>query len=330
MSSIAQSPVNPNASKEAKALLEYLYSISGKQILSGQHCHPLAGSTRLPTLHRAVGHYPAVFGQDFGFSAPGSWDGIDFRQNIVNEAIRRHHEGFIITLMWHAVPPTMEEPVTFEEGIQTKLTDKEWMTMLTPETELNERWKSQVDVIAWHLKQIRNAGVPVLWRPYHEMNGNWFWWSQRTGDDGYAGLYRMLYERLTHFHKLDNLIWVYNCNEEKPGIMGYGDLYPGHDYVDVLATDVYTENFSQENYESILKVAGDKPIALGEVGPVPSLEILEKQPRWTWFMAWFELGMQYKEWEGYKKLFDHERCINHDDLSGCTVRNPQIHAPILK
>ena len=105
-------PVTPNPSREAVDLIQYIYSISGKHTLTGQHCVPLVGSTRLAAVHKQTKRYPAVFGQDFGFSAPGTWDGINFRQQIVDEAIRRHHEGFIITIMWHAVRPTEDEPVT--------------------------------------------------------------------------------------------------------------------------------------------------------------------------------------------------------------------------
>jgi len=171
------------------------HDISGKHTLAGQHCNPLVGSTRLVTVYRQTKHYPAVFGQDFGFDAPGSWDGINFRQQIVDEAIRRHQEGFIIVLMWHAVRPTEDEPVTFKESVQGKTHRQGMAGLITPGTEINERWKSQVDVIAWFLKQLQYAGVPVLWRPYHEMNGDWFWWGKKAGDNGYKKLYRMLYDR---------------------------------------------------------------------------------------------------------------------------------------
>ena len=206
-------PTAPNPAPEAVQLLDYLYSISGKHTLTGQHCIPLSGSTRLAGVEKLTGLYPVVFGQDFGFSAAGTWDGINFRQQIVDEAIRRHNDGFIITLMWHAVRPIEDEPVTFEKSILGKLTDPEWHDLLTTGTEVHERWKSQVDVIAFFLKQLREAGVPVLWRPYHEMNGGWFWWGRKTGEMGYRKLYRMLFERLTHFHKLNNLLWVFNANE---------------------------------------------------------------------------------------------------------------------
>ena len=126
-----QKPVTPGSSPEARQLLEYIYSISGKQTLSGQHCAPLVGSTRLSVAHRNNGHYPAVFGQDFGFSYPGYWDGINYRQRIVDEAISRHEEGFIITIMWHAVPPNQDEPVSFRESIQSDLTEQEWKDLVT-------------------------------------------------------------------------------------------------------------------------------------------------------------------------------------------------------
>jgi mannan endo-1,4-beta-mannosidase len=80
----AQKPVNPDASPEAVQLLDYLYSISGKKILTGQHCAPLLGSTRLPVVHPRFGKYPALFGQDFGFSYPGYWDGFRSSHEVYN------------------------------------------------------------------------------------------------------------------------------------------------------------------------------------------------------------------------------------------------------
>jgi len=323
-------PVNPNASPEAVELLNYIYSISGKHTLSGQQNEPLFGSIKLPAWHKHLGIYPAVFGQDFGFSPPGTWDGINYRQRIVDEAIRRHEEGFIITLMWHAVRPIEDEPVEFSESIQGELTDEEWNDLITPGTLINERWKSQVDVIAFFLKQLKNAGIPVLWRPYHEMNGPWFWWGDKKGENGYKKLYRMLYDRLVNFHGLNNLIWVFNANEVKNGVGPYADYYPGDDVVDILATDVYSEGFNQLNYDQLTKLAGDKPIALGEVGMLPPLEILQKQPRWTWFMHWFDPMNLMKERDKNMELLNSDIVINHAELPWVDVKDPKIHYPVLK
>ena len=324
-----QTPVTPQASPEASELLNYIYSISGKQTLSGQHCAPLMGSTLLSVAHRENGFYPAVFGQDFGFSYPGYWDGINYRQRIVDEAISRHDEGFIITLMWHAVPPNRDEPVSFREAIQSDLTEQEWKDLVTPGTLMNERWKSQVDVIAWFLKQLEYASVPVLWRPYHEMNGAWFWWGQQKGEDGYKKLWKMMFDRLVNFHGLNNLLWVYNTNEFKNGVDPHDTYYPGDEYVDILATDVYTEGFDQVNYDQLKKLAGDKPMALGEVGVPPSVDKLAEQPKWTWFMKWGNPG-SHREGVNEREIFGSDLVICHEELPWVNIKDPSLHYPVLK
>jgi mannan endo-1,4-beta-mannosidase len=323
-------PITPNPSPETILLLEYLCSISGKRTLTGQHCIPLSGSTRLAGVEKLTGLYPVIFGQDFGFSAAGTWDGINFRQQIVDEAIRRHNDGFIITLMWHAVRPVEDEPVTFERSILGKLTAQEWNDLLTPGTDIHERWKSQVDVIAFFLKQLREAAVPVLWRPYHEMNGDWFWWGKKTGQAGYRKLYRMLFERLTHFHKLNNLLWVFNANEIRMNVDPYQLYYPGDDVVDILATDVYSNKFSVIDYNALLALAGDKPIALGEVGNIPTSKLLNKQPRWTWFMYWHDPSMLHAQQKAVWEIYNSKETLTLNQLPWIKTVKPRTHYPIMK
>lgn len=323
-------PVIHNASPEAVDLLHYLSTISGKHTLTGQHCMPLAGSTRLAGVEKLTGLYPAVFGQDFGFSAAGTWDGINFRQQIVDEAIRRHNDGFIITLMWHAVRPIDEEPVDFIKSIQGKLSEQQWLELLTSGTEIHERWKSQVDVIAFFLKQLREAAVPVLWRPYHEMNGGWFWWGKRPGEMGYRKLYRMLFERLTEFHRLNNLLWVFNANEVRANVDPYHLYYPGDDVVDVLATDVYSNQYADRDYVALLKLAGDKPIALGEVGSIPLIRILRKQPRWAWFMYWHDPSTLHPEAKQVCEIYRSSETLTLDQLPWVKSKKPKVHYPVLK
>jgi len=328
-----QDPVTPHASPEAKALLTYLYKVSKKgQILTGQHNAPLQGSTRLVGMYKQTGKYPAIFGQDFGFSEPGSWDGINFRQNIVDEAIQRHRQGFINTLMWHAIIPTQDEPGDFKQSIQAQLSDEQWKALTTPGSGLNERWKSQVDVIAWHLKQLQYANVPILWRPYHEMNGFWFWWAGRQGPEGYEKLWRMLFERLVNFHQLDNLIWVWNANEMKEQVPEYKLFYPGHDVVDVLATDVYTQRYDEDNYNKLLALAEGRPIALGEVGGFPSVETLEAQPAWAWFMSWRDPdNFSWNDGESLLALFNYKKAISRQELPWVKQKDRvKLHAPILE
>jgi mannan endo-1,4-beta-mannosidase len=306
-------PVTSNYSKEAADLLNYIYSISGKKTLTGQHDQPLFGNAYYQRVYEITGSHPALHGFDFGFSQPNTLDGINFRQREVDDAISMYKDGTTITFMWHAVPPNMDEPVTFREGIQSKLTDDQWNELITPGTILNLRWQSQVDVIAFFLKQLRDAKVPILWRPYHEMNGDWFWWGNRSGEYGYKKLYIMLYNRLVNYHKINNLIWVFNGNEINDLTGTYEEFFPGHEYVDILATDVYRKNYQQKDYSMLLKLADGKPIALGEVGKMPTPELLIEQPRWTWFMTWVDRVIHDNTPEELKALYNAENTLTREE-----------------
>jgi beta-mannanase len=158
--------------------------------------------------------------------------------------------------------------------------------VITPGTDLYDRWARQVDVIAGYLQELQAAGVPVLFRAYHEMNGNWFWWGGRPGPEGSVALYRQIYDRFVHVHHLNNLIWVWNVNAPSGNAGSVDAYFPGPGYADVISMDIYGP-FEQSYYDAMLALAGPhKPIALAEVGAMPTLQVLAAQPRWTYFMMW--------------------------------------------
>jgi mannan endo-1,4-beta-mannosidase len=308
----ASQPVNAHATPEARALLAYLNSISGKGIVTGQHNYPYTGARWTDMAYDLTGKYPGLYGQDFGFSAGEDKDSVLSRPEMIEEVKRQYQHGSIIALTWHEVRPTDDEPVTFTGSVQAHLTDYEWKELLTPGTPLYNRWCAQVDVVAGYLRQLRDAHVPVLYRPYHEMNGGWFWWGGRPGKDGSAALYRQLYDRFVNVHHLDNLIWVWNVNAPNPGWPPVAEYYPGANYADVVTMDIYGE-FKQEFYDSMVAVAGNKPIALAEVGGLPSPEVLEKQPKWTYFMAWSEFIQVGSPLDRTKAVYNSPRAISRDD-----------------
>jgi mannan endo-1,4-beta-mannosidase len=311
----SREPVNKNASPEVRALLSYLYQISGHNILAGQHNQPGIkpdASAMSEKAEEITGKYPAIWGCDFGFKANGL-DGINNRPGIVAEAIRQYHNGSIINLMWHSVSPLDNEPGEWKQNVWHKLTEAEWNELITPGTPLNQHWLAQLDVVAGYLEQLRDAHVPVLWRPFHEMNGNWFWWGQKKGDKGIKALWQLEYERLANHHHLNNLIWVWSPNTPDGGAKGFlADYYPGPGYVDVLGLDVYT-SFKQEYYNELLKLAAGKPIALGEVGTLPSPAVLDSQPRWVWFLEWNSRLIKGNKPEQVKALYDDPRTLTRDE-----------------
>ena len=121
------------------------------------------------------------------------------------------------------------------------------------------------------------------------MNGDWFWWGGRRGERGTTVLYRQLFDRLANHHQLNNLVWIWNVDRPSTPERQFVDFFPGRNYFDIAALDVYHSDFSPAYYNELMKLAGGKPVALAEVGPPPTLDVLEKQPRWTWWMLWAEM-----------------------------------------
>lgn len=318
----AHPPVDSDATPEARALLDYFYSISGRYLLSGQHNYPNTRDRNSQFAARHMGKTPVVFSTDWGHADRESTDSYLARPDIVEESIRQHRRGAIVTICWHAVPPTADEPVTFRPrrdadpdhlaSVQGQLTDGQFRDLLTEGTELRARWEGQVDQIAKYLKQLQEANVPILWRPYHEMNGDWFWWGGRAGEHSTADLYRQLYDRLVHHHGLHNLVWVWSVDRMPRAGMEHEKYFPGAEYVDILSLDVYGNDFAQSYYDSLCRLSDGKPLVLGEVGNPPALEVLDKQPRWACYVVWAGMAANTPK-ETYEELLDDPRLLGLED-----------------
>jgi mannan endo-1,4-beta-mannosidase len=338
--------VNPNASQAARQLLDFLYEIQGRYTLAGQHNFIAVGSRYTDLARELTGRTPIVWGSDFSFayrgdapeqfqhcgplnlpepgtgSEPTGLTPEQARQQLVRNAIDAYRKGQIVTLMWHACPPQVGGDVCDGRAIWTlerRPSQEEWDRLTTDGTELNAAWKKQADVIAGHLKQLKDAGVPVLWRPYHEMNGVWFWWCDKKGDDGFKKLWRMMFDYYVTRHQLDNLIWVWNTNapRERPNdeARAYQDFWPGLAYVDVLAADVYREDWKQSHHDDLMKLAQGKPIALGEVGGAPSPQTLAAQSHWVWYMPWGKFTLHDEPLERLKVLLRDDRILTREDVT---------------
>jgi len=276
-------PVNPNATPEAKALLHRLYqSVDEGKIISAQHHNEYREhyTSDLINIKEVSGKTPLMFGGDMG------WD----MQLVVDLAAGAYAKGRLVTLMWHSQRPLDEGRTNFREQCQGEYSDEEWAQLVTPGTEMHAGWLAKIDEVAGYLKELQDQHIPVLWRPYHEMNGEWFWWGYRQGEDGFVKLWKMMYDRYVNYHHLDNLLWVWNANGPRdiPGdtALDYALFFPGVEYVDVLATDIYNKDWKQSHHDQLIELGGGKLIALGEIGNLPTPEILSTQNRFAWFMIW--------------------------------------------
>ena len=129
----------------------------------------------------------------------------------------------------------------------------------------------------------------------------------------------MEYEYFVKHHRLDNLLWVWNTNaprdKKNDEAYAYEDFFPGLDVVDVLAADVYHEDWKPSHHDDLARLAQGKPIALGEVGQPPTPELLAAQPRWAWFMPWGNLVFRGQGPERLKQLFAGDRVLSLEDVT---------------
>ena len=308
-------PVNPNATAEVRELLKYMYSIKGEKILSGQHNYSSGPRASTDSVIAITGKTPAMWGGDLvGYFYPEKPR--TCRQDIIDEAIKQHNNGSIITIMYHQVKPFDHDSLGFHKSVKGRVSDLEWQKIITPGTEYNNMLIEKLDTVAEYLKQLQEKKIPVLWRPYHEMNGMWFWYGDREGLDGYVNLWKIVYDRYVNHHKLDNLIWVWNPNaprnKENDEAYDYKQYYPGNEYVDILATDIYGE-YKQSHHDQLLELGKGKLIAIGECGKLPTPEKLALMNQFVWFMDWANMLWRSNKREDVKRLYHDERVITLDE-----------------
>lgn len=275
-------PVNPSASVEASKLLSDLRSLSGKGIISGQHDYLESPDEQNNKLKSTSGEHAVIHGYELGAINNQSKATIaEQRQNVVDSAIKWHREGGIVALSFHqSLPGTSPN----WSNVSMKLSQEKFNAYVTPGTSQYKSLIAELDEIAVYLADLRDAGVPVLWRPYHEMNGEWFWWGKK---DNFSALWDIMYDRFVNKHQLNNLLWVWNPNAPNNWSGPYKDYYPGANKVDVLAADIYNDDFKQSYHDSLAKLAQGKPIGIGESGELPDPSVLSKtQNKWVYMMTW--------------------------------------------
>jgi mannan endo-1,4-beta-mannosidase len=296
----------PAAAASRTDLIGYLNGLRGNHTVSGQHnAEPNSQPTQYTDqVYAITGVYPGLWGGDFLYEA----DSIAARQTMIDAAVAQWNAGTLVTLMWHEAPPTMDEPCSWDD-IQTPLTADQWNELVTDGSDLNGRWKSELDIIVPYLQQLKSAGIPVLWRPLHEINDGWSWWG---GTPQTAELWRITYEHLVTDSGLDNLVWVWSVKDSDTDLATY---YPGDDYVDVLALDPWVNGTATGDwYQRLLSMAGDRPVALAEVGPLPTPDALDGQPQWTYFNCWADYLTSANSNDAVKATYYDTRVLHRGDI----------------
>lgn len=320
--------VDPDATPETQALMHYLTSVYGTNIISGQqeiyggghtadspngYENPQGYESEFEWIHDNFGVYPAIRGFDFmNYNPLYGWD-----DNTTERCIEwvKERNG-IATACWHINVPKdfasyeLGETIDWQDATyKPNETDFDTAKAVIEGTKEYEYVMLTIEDLAEQLTRLQDAGVPIILRPYHEAEGNsntdgsgsWFWWG-KAGAEVYKQLWVQLYTKLTEEYDLHNIIWEYNSYDYATS----AQWYPGDEYVDIVGYDKYNcvynrhdgktsgpneDAISSTFYKLVDLTDGKKLVSMPENDTVPSLENIQvEKAYWLYFCIWYDNG----------------------------------------
>lgn len=295
-------PVSENAQTNEKTMevWNYLRSVYGKQVIT---CQQMMGNECYEDLvfYNATNDLTAMKGYDFIFCT-GSYHSDD----MIDEAIEWSKEsGGLCAFTWHwNVPKDIDNPEGGYAFYTSEIANFSQVNAVTPGTKEYETVIHDIDLIATKIQRMESEGVTILFRPLHEASGAWFWWGLQGRDSAtnevFQKLWYMIYDRLENYHKLTNIIWVWNGQNPHTAIHPNAfdiegiDRYYDQEDISAEALSTYYEKCYGElaGYDKYCaELAGmestGKMMALTECGYIPDPEgIKAANTMWLYYMVW--------------------------------------------
>ena len=256
--------VDEKAISETASLYSYLIGVgkTDKVIFGHQNdTHHKGGKYEIPGDTSGIksdtlditGSIAGLVGMDtLSFTGDELEGGVDAAVKVASQAAA---EGGIITLSSHM--PNFE--VVKNKGVDDNgnydysgytpgVTKGDIVQRIMPNGDLNEVFLGYLDMIADYGLQLQEEGIPVLFRPFHENNGSWFWWGKAFCDEqAYKNLFAYTVEYLRDVKGVHNFLYVYSPGGPFEDEADYLSRYPGDEFVDVLAFDMYHDNPTEDD-----------------------------------------------------------------------------------
>ncbi len=266
-------------SQAGEMLKKRLQLLQEEGIMLGHQDDPLYGTTwkwdeGKSDVLLTVGDYPAIMGFDLGkleLDSPVNLDGVPF-DRIHREIVSQFKRGGIVTLSWHPWNPVTGENAWDPKGDAVKA-----VLEGGAQQRKFESWLGKVARFINSLQTSDGEKIPVIFRPWHEMNGGWFWWGANScTPEQYHLLFIKTYVTLMKAG-CDNVVWAWSPNLSDPkNVDMFLQRYPGSDFVDLIGVDVYEFDNNDANYQKNLREMLDvmmqasekvnKMVALTETG----------------------------------------------------------------
>ena len=291
--SLSEKPVTPgrliteNPTPNTRRLWEFLKSCKGEKYISGQQ-YLWEDEKEDVVYYSVTGKIPAIRGYDF-MGISGLARGYDQIGRAYDWARRT---GGILTMCWHWNAPDDMEDISRRCSFYYKTTEYDHKTSFDIIRAMQEGTPEhrfvieEIDLVAGALKMFEQADIPVIWRPLHEANGNWFWWGNRGEEsvNAYKKLWYTIFDRFMNLHKLKNLIWVWNGQSPEMAV--------SPNSFDIAGEDVYPEKPSHssqiERFREVSGYTAGKMVTLSECGNIPDPEEMQRDgAEWLWWLPWW-------------------------------------------
>jgi len=284
-----------SATRETVSMLAGLKRAAGHGIMFGHQddlsygigwVHPGGESD----VKRVTRDYPAVYGMDLGdieHKSPVNLDSVPFSdmKKFVGEIWAR---GGVITFSWH-----LDNPLT--GGTAWDVSSDRVVASVLPGGEKHEEFKLWLDNLADFLASLtdeQGVAIPVIFRPWHEHTGSWFWWGQNIcTTEEFIALWRFTFDYLCGEKNLHNLLFAYSSGGDIENTEQYLERYPGDEYVDLVGFDYYqmpdaANSSFRENVSRVLGIVTEAADAHGKLAALTEAGY-EGIPDSTWWTTTF-------------------------------------------
>lgn len=317
--------VTPGATMATQNVYDFLWANYGNKTLSSASLNEFLNINECEWVYQWTQKHPAILNVDYKYLYVSPSAQMDYAS--VESTVEDWWDANgLVSASWHwMVPP--------QEGVKYNYTTDGAATVVRPSNMLTEgTWEHELMMadlkeMASILKAYKIKGIPVLWRPLHEAAGTtyteangkpWFWWGF-DGAESYVALWRTMFDYFKS-EGLTNLIWVWNTQLEDI------DFYPGDEYVDIIACDVYNALSASKVvaiWESATSQFPHRMVSLCELGRMCDMKVqLDNGIAWSYFMPWYDNANdlsegfvhQYATIDWWRAAFADTRVISREDM----------------
>jgi mannan endo-1,4-beta-mannosidase len=285
-------PIDKKATKETKALFANLKKLSEKHILFGhqhatQYGHGWYGDDNRSDVKSITGSHPGVIGVDFSGLFGSSEAAMEKQKlSLIKYISEAYNRGGVITAAWHFNNPVSKTNFYWNDSNAVAAVKN-----IVPGGSHHEKYKSILKNIAEVAKATKGADgklVPIIFRPFHEFDGDWFWWgAKHCTIDEFKTLWQFTVAYLKDSLKVHNFIYAFSPDNKFLTEQKYLERYPGNDFVDLVGVDNYGDFGRSGRYDldagyKKLKIVSDVALKNGKLAAFTETG-LESIPDSTWW-----------------------------------------------